>query len=159
VLPNESRIVEPGDKVRWWEKPEKLPSGPCQLTASGLPGLAPQWGHVATAIQPYGQRIIGRAFFSCTDTEYYMRGWPLDTAILLDAQHPGRIPAPIPLMTPVRGMPGLFNASAGWHGQLTARRDGASWLVVAGGSGLAQRIEVLSHLRARIALPRRAATG
>jgi hypothetical protein len=56
-------------------------------------------------------------------------------------------------------MPGLFNAPAGWHGQLTARRNGASWLVVAGGSGLVQRIELLSHLRARIALPRRAGAG
>ena len=63
--------------------------GPCALRASGLPGLAPQWSHLADAIRPFPGKLVGRAFFSCIDTEYYLQHWPLDAAILLDAANPG----------------------------------------------------------------------
>jgi hypothetical protein len=137
-------------KVRWWEKPQPLPPGPCQIRAHGLPALEPQWGHVAATIRPYPAKIIGRTFFSCIDTEYYLHKWPLETAILLDAQHPGRSPASIPGMKPIGGTDGLFNAPGDWHGEITATRHRDAWLVVAGGSGLTQRIEVLRHLNASI---------
>jgi hypothetical protein len=39
-----------------------------------------------------------------------------------------------------------------WHGDITAVRHANAWLVVAGGSGLSQRIDVLRHLTASIAL-------
>ena len=42
--------------------------------------------------------------------------------------------------------PGLFK------GPLTATRNGDAWLVVAGGSGLAQRIELLRHIKATVRL-------
>jgi hypothetical protein len=137
--------------VRWWEKPHPLPPGPCQLRARGLPALEPQWGHVAAAIRPYPAKIIGRTFFSCIDTEYYLHRWPLETAILLDAQHPGRAPAPIPGMKPVDGAAGVFDAAGGWQGEIAAIRQRGAWLVVAGGSGLRQRLEVLRHLTATVA--------
>jgi hypothetical protein len=137
-------------KIHWWKKPASGAPGPCQIHAHGLPGLEPQWGHVAATIQPYPTKIIGRAFFSCADTEYYLHKWPLDTAILLDAQNPGNPPAAIPGMTPVARAPGLFDASGGFHGAITAIRHGNAWLVVAGGSGLSQRIDVLRHLTATI---------
>ncbi|HWX96179.1 MAG TPA: hypothetical protein VNZ01_04935 [Solirubrobacteraceae bacterium] len=136
-------------RIRWWEKPWPPPAGPCSLRARGLPSLEPQWGHVAEAIRPYPVKIIGRAFLSCVDTEYYLHGWPLETAILLDAQHPGSTPAPIPGMKSVRAAAGLFAAPGDWHGEITAARRGNAWLVVAGGSGLAQRIAVLRHLHTR----------
>jgi hypothetical protein len=137
-------------RIHWWEKPWSPPPGPCSLSAHGLPSLEPQWGHVAAAIRPYPAKIIGRAFFSCVDTEYYLHGWPLETAILLDAQHPGSTPAPIPGMKPVPTAPGLFAAPGDPHGEITAARRGNAWLVVAGGSGPAQRITVLRHLRANV---------
>lgn len=143
----------PGAGVRWWQKPQPLPPGPCQLDARGLPGLEPEWGHVAVAIRPYPRKIIGRAFFSCIDSEYYLHNWPLETAILLDAQHPGRTPAPIPGMKPIPGAPGVFSAPGDWHGELAAARRANAWLLVAGGSGPTQRIQVLRHLRASITLP------
>ncbi len=128
------------------ERPNISGRGPCALRASGLPGLAPQWSHVASAIRPFPGQLVGRAFFSCIDTEYYLRHWPLDAAILLDAAHPGAAPAAIPGLTPAPGAPGFFNGPGDFKGELTATRHGNTWLVVAGGSSLAQRIQVLRHL-------------
>ena len=139
--------------VRWWKKPERPAAGPCRIRAHGLPALEGEWGHVASAIRPYPARIIGRAFFSCIDTEYYLHNWPLDTAILLDAQHPGRPPAPIPDMRAIPHEPGLYDSPGGWEGEITAVRRGNAWLVVAGGSGLHQREEVLRHLHTTVLLP------
>ena len=147
--PSEGSVLSP---VRWWQKPQPLPAGPCQLRAHGITGLEPEWGHVAVAIRPYPGRIMGRAFFSCIDSEYYLHGWPLETAILLDAQHPGRTPAAIPGMHPLPGAPGTFAAPGDWHGELVATRRGGAWLVVAGGSGTAQRLDVLGHLTASVSL-------
>ncbi len=138
--------------IRWWQKPQRGALGPCQIRAHGLPALEPEWGHVAATIEPYPGKIIGRAFFSCADSEYYLHNWPLETAILLDAQHPGSEPAPIPGMKAVPRAPGLFNAPGDWQGEITAVHRGRAWLVVAGGSGLAQRIAVLRHLGATIHL-------
>jgi hypothetical protein len=138
--------------ARWWQSPSAPPAGPCQLGASGVPGLTPQWGQIAASIKPYPRKIIGRAFFSCASTEYYLHHWPLETAILLDAQHPGTAPAAIPVMHGVRGAPGVYEARGAFDGDLTARRQGNAWLVVAGGSGPGQRLEVLHHLKTTIAL-------
>jgi hypothetical protein len=93
---------------------------------------------------------VGHAFFSCIDTEYNLNHWPLDAAILLDAAHPGAPPAPIPGLIPVPGARGLMNGPGDFKGELTATRRGNAWIVVAGGSGLAQRITVLHHLTAAI---------
>jgi hypothetical protein len=143
---------EPRFSIRWWERPAPLPRGPCHLSAHGLSGLAAQWGHVATAIRPYPGRIIGRAFFSCIDTEYYLQGWPLDAAIVLDAAHPGAPPAAIPGLRAMASEPGYLGGPGDFHGDLTATRVGNAWLVVAGGSGPAQRVGVLRHLTATIRL-------
>jgi hypothetical protein len=134
------------------ERPDASGRGPCALHSGGLPGLAAQWSHVASAIEPYPGTVVGRAFFSCIDTEYYLQHWPLDAAILLDAAHPGAVPAAIPGLTPVPAAPGFFNGPGDFKGELTATRHGNAWLVVAGGSGLAQRIEVLRHLTPTIKL-------
>jgi hypothetical protein len=148
--------AEPGGRlsmnVRWWQKPQPLAAGPCQIHARGLRALEPEWGHVAATIRPWPAKIVGRTFFSCIDTEYYLHNWPLETSILLDAQHPGRQPAAIPGMKPLSGTAGLFNAPGDWHGELTASRLGNAWLVVSGGNGLSQRIQVLRHLSASVSI-------
>jgi hypothetical protein len=145
--------------VRWWQAPQPPPSGPCAIHARGLPGLKPEWGHVAAAIQPYPGKIAGQAFVSCIDTEYYLHNWPLETAILLDAAHPGARPAAIPDMHAIPGEPGLFATPGDWNGKITAQRIGNAWLVVAGGSGLEQRIQVLRHLHPMISLSPHDTTG
>jgi hypothetical protein len=126
--------------------------GPCALRAAGLPDLTPEWSHIASAITPFAGVIVGHAFFSCIDTEYYLHNWPLDAAILLDASHPGTAPAPIPGLTAVTGEPGYFNGPGDFKGELTAVRRGDGWLVVAGGKSLEQRLDVLRHLTASVRL-------
>lgn len=125
-------------------------TGPCRLRAVGIPGLVAKWSHVAAAVRPFPGELVGRGFFSCIDTEYYLHHWPLDAAILLDAAHPGTAPAVIPGLTAVRSEHGYFNGPGDFKGELTATRIGNAWLVLAGGSGLAQRIEVLRHLTATV---------
>jgi hypothetical protein len=99
----------------------------------------------------------GELFLSCVDTEFYLHGWPLDAAVLLNAEHPGRSPGQIPSATPLAGHPDELDAELGNSSvSLTARRVGAAWLVVAGGRNLAQRLRVLDALRiSRLALPGR----
>ncbi len=130
-----------------WQRPAAPAAGVCQLRATGLGGLAAQWGHVASRVLPYPGQIIGRAFTSCVDTEYYLNKWPMDAAILLDAAHPGTRPAAIPGLIAVPGTRGFFNGPGGFQGELTATRVKNAWLVVAGGSGERQRLLVLRHLR------------
>jgi hypothetical protein len=134
------------------QTPALAARGPCTLKAAGVPGLAAKWSHVASEIVPYRGALVGRAFFSCIDTEYYLHDWPLDAAILLDAAHPGSAPAAIPGLSPVPGRAGYVNGPGDFKGELTAIRRDDAWLVVAGGSGLSQRIDVLSHLAAIVKL-------
>ncbi len=134
------------------QTPALAAHGPCTLKAGGVPGLAARWSHVASEIAPYPGALVGRAFFSCIDTEYSLHGWPLDAAILLDAARPGGAPAAIPGLSPVPGRAGYVNGPGVFKGGLTATRRGDAWLVVAGGSGLSQRIDVLSHLTASVKL-------
>jgi hypothetical protein len=126
--------------------------GPCSLRATGIPGLKAQWSHVAVAIRSFPGKLVGRSFFSCVDTEYFLHNWPLDAAILLDAAHPGTPPAAIPGLAPVAGARGYFNGPGDFKGDLTATRVGDAWLVAAGGSGVAQRIELLRHLTPTVRL-------
>lgn len=135
----------------YWQRPERPPPGACELTAGGLPGLTAQWGHVLSRVAAY-PGVVGRTFQSCVDTEYYLQNWPLETAILLDAEHPGGPPGPLPGMTPLQGVPHVFNAPGALTGDLTAEQRSNAWLVVAGGSGPGQRLAVLRHLHATIRL-------
>jgi hypothetical protein len=140
------QLPRPGERHPGASARHPLP-GACEVTAHGLPGLQAQWGHVLAAIRPVTD-AEGELFLSCLDTEYFLRGWPLDTAVLLDARQPGRALDPIPGGIPVAGHPGFVNLVLGsGPGSMTARRIGNAWLVVAGGAGLAQRLEVLGALR------------
>ena len=106
-------------------------------------------------IQP-ASKAQGEVFLSCIDTEYYLHGWPLEVAVLLDAQHPGATLGSIPAARPVPGHPLTVNVPAGpFPGALTARRTGNAWLVVQGGANQAQRLRVLQALKIRkLNLPR-----
>ena len=117
--------------------------GVCELAQRGLRALTPEWGHAINVIPSYPDSV-GTLFVSCIDTEYYLHGWGLGAGVLLDARRPGRVLGQIPGAQPVVGHPGTVNAP---NGGLTARRVANAWLVVQGGSGLAQRLQALSALR------------
>jgi len=129
--------------------------GACELSQHGLPGLAPEFGHVIKRIQP-ARDAQGEVFLACIDTEYYLHGWPLEVAVLVDAQDPGATLGSIPAGRPVAGHPLTVNLPAGqFPGALTARRTGNAWLVVQGGASQAQRLRVLQALNIRkLNLPR-----
>lgn len=116
--------------------------GVCELAQQGLSGLTPEWGSTITSI-PTVKNYLGELFVSCVSTEYYLHGWPMVAALLLDAGHPGTPVGPIPGARAVPGHPLLVDFAAA---SLSARRVGNAWLVVEGGSGTTQRLRVLEAL-------------
>jgi hypothetical protein len=85
--------------------------------------------------------------------DYKVAGTTLTAAVLVNAKSPGSAPPGIFGTSPITGQRGLVNREedAGLHSStliaFTARRDGAAWIVVEGGRGLAQRIAALRALR------------
>ena len=128
--------------------------GVCELAQSGLPALHAQWGHTIAWISPVHD-ALGEVFVSCIDAAYYLHGWPLQVAVLLDGHRPGQILRSIPGARPVPGQPDIVSLATGQFPTssftrnfgVTAKRVGNAWLVVQGGSGLAQRVQVLNALR------------
>ena len=149
------RIAEaPDHGASWfrdWNPPATPLSGPCHLRVSGLAKATPKWGQIATTIRPYPAPIVGRGFLSCVDTEYFIPGFGLRAAVLLDAADPlHAMPAAIPGLAPIPQAPGLYNSPGNVQlGPLTARREGHTWIVVAGGGHNAEeaRIRLLRHLK------------
>ncbi|MGA9874802.1 MAG: hypothetical protein WBQ21_03245 [Solirubrobacteraceae bacterium] len=134
------------------------PAGPCAIDSSRLPGAQQQLGNVVLRVRPVSQ-VIGRAYLSCIDTEITDRRWAVDVALLLDAHHPGTLPAPLPGATQVVGHPGVVNEQSGIFGDITGRRVGDAWLVVESSSRLAlrtsalpQRLAILDALRTCVRL-------
>ena len=170
VIPTGLPTIQSFVRIRYWQAPSAVtPSiheppyhgpthplpGACELAQHGMPGLVPEWGHVISRIRPV-RGSEGEVFLACIDTEYYLHGWPLEVAVLLDAAQPGHVLGPIPGAQPVPGQPGVVNLAGGqFPGSLTARQIGDAWLVVQGGASLSQRLRVLGALEiAKLALPR-----
>jgi hypothetical protein len=61
--------------------------------------LTPEWGSTIKSL-PTVKDYVGELFVSCVSTEYYLHGWPIAAAVLLDARRPAprssRSPAPNP---------------------------------------------------------------
>ena len=143
-----------------YHAPTRPRPGVCELAQHGLPALHAQFGHTIAWIAPVPD-ALGEVFLSCVDTEYWMDGWPLQAGVLLDGHRPGQVLGPIPGARPVPGQPDMVNLPLGRFPlnydtpisadspqfSLTAQRVGTAWLVVQGGSGLAQRVQVLHALR------------
>jgi len=153
-LSEESVRPTRGEWTRYWQRSRPLASGRCAVSMPALNGVTARFGVVSTAIRP-SATLGGSAFLSCLDTYYSTPGSGVFVSVLLDAQHPGAQPAPL-WGTPVPGHAGLVEVGGtraqpepggGLVGEMTARREGDAWVAVQGGSGLAQRIEILSALR------------
>jgi hypothetical protein len=133
-----------------WRRPEHAPRGVCQITSDGLPGLTAQSGNVVPHLQAF-KDLVGRPFMSCASTDYSLHNRSLEAGVILDATHPGSIPAPLPNMKPVPGHTGVFQAQ-GPNSEMVAQRIHRAWLLLEGGTGLQQRVTVLKHLHAKIRL-------
>lgn len=131
--------------VRSWRYPSKPLDGACQLHVEGLPGISARAGQVATAIRAFPGQLTGHAFLACISTTYRLQGVPIRAMIVLDSAQPSSRAAALPDFKPVPGAPGFYS-----EGGLTAHRAGDYWLVAGQGSDLAQRIQVLLHLRATV---------
>jgi hypothetical protein len=153
----------PDRSSRWWPLMFPVPSGfyrprpgpgVCELAQHDLPALHPQWGDTLLSISPV-KDALGEVFLSCIDVGYYLDGWPLLVGVLLDGHRPGQVLGPIPGARPVPGQPGIVDLPAGQFPSslftrnfgVTAKRVGNAFLVAQGGSGLAQRVQVLDGLR------------
>ena len=160
--------MAPGAVTRWWPLNGftvpyhhkgyhgRTHPGPgvCELAQHGLPALHAEFGHTIAWISPVPD-ALGEVFVSCIDAEYYMDGWPLQVGVLLDGHRPGQVLGPIPGARPVSSQPEMVDLATGHFPSslfsrnfgVTAKRVGKAWLVVQGGSGLAQRLQVLNSLR------------
>ena len=95
--------MAPDALSRWWplgeftvpyqgpgyHAPTRPRPGVCELAQRGLPALHVQFGHTVAWISPVPD-ALGEVFLSCVDAEYWMDGWPLQAAVLLDGHGPGR---------------------------------------------------------------------
>ena len=142
---------------RHWSGPAKAPVGPCEIHVTHLPGLTVQRGVVVDRISSHSG-LPAQPLLSCVSTSFSLKGDSLIASVLIDAAHPGTTPRSLPAMKPLSAHPGVFEALGGSvgglgdSGQILARRTSGAWLVVANGSGNAQRLTLLEHLRATVRL-------
>jgi hypothetical protein len=115
----------------------------CELAQHGLPGLTAEWGSTIESL-PTVKDYVGELLVSCVSTEYYLHGWPMVAAVLLDARRPGAELGPIPGARSPSGYPDVVDFAGA---SLSAQRQGNAWLVVQGGSGTTQRRRVLNALQ------------
>jgi hypothetical protein len=142
--------------ARFWQRPQRQPVGSCTIAAPAR--LRAVRGTVAYDVKAVAG-VQGAALLSCVSTDYELDGTTITAAVMLNAADPASPPPAIFGTKALPGAPGVvsredFPALAGQA--IAARRDGNAWLVVEGGSGLAERLAVLRELRvARIELSRK----
>jgi hypothetical protein len=154
--------------TKFWAAPAApVANGRC-AARSTLPGVAAQWGQVTTTIAADSD-VIGPAFLSCMYAEYRWRGSIFQVGVLVNAQSPGRAPAPLWNATPLAGQSVVevkpveytervavkragrsvryVNERHALAPGSVARRVGNAWLVVRGGANLSQRTQFLDGLQ------------
>jgi hypothetical protein len=170
-------FVPPHDRSVFWQpgrtkgvgpqpKLHKPPVGACEIDTGNLAGVKLFFGWVVEHVHGFPD-LAGKSYLSCANTQFGYGGEGVIAAILLDAQHPGTAPEPLPDAKPVPGHPQTYNepaipAPAGTTGArlgnpainpaITARRVGDAWLVVQATGTLAQRLAVLDRLGACVQL-------
>jgi hypothetical protein len=166
-------FVPPHDASVFWQpgrtngmgpqpKVHKPPAGACEVDTSNLVGVNLFFGWVVEHVHGFPD-LAGKSYLSCANTQFGYGGEGVIAAILLDAQHPGTAPQPLPDAKPVPGHPQTFNEPAiatpvgttrprAGNTAITARRVGDAWLVVQASGTLAQRLTVLDRLGACVHL-------
>jgi hypothetical protein len=144
--------------VRWQRRGSQrlppgahLPPGVCEISPIDLLRFSARSGIVVRRIVP-SRVALGPVFTSCASTEYRSQESQMTAAVLLDAEHPGSKPAPLPGMKPAVGHAGVFQAH-GSEGVLLGLRVPGAWLVVEeGGTDLQEPLTLLEHLHATVHL-------
>lgn len=119
---------------------------PCSLTAESPVAMDDQ--EVLRDRPAPAPNANGRPFLACASSIVRISGRPYFVAILVDAKKPGQRPANLP------GAVGAPERIQDLRGGLSARRDGAAWLVVRGTDRGARR-RVLAAVNSRIDLSSR----
>jgi len=139
----------PALETRIWEAPARPARGLCSIGAGRFPGLRALSGSVISVLRPV-TGVVGRRWLTCATTAFSYRGGPtLEAWVLLDGTRPGRRPDDIASMTPVAERPGFLQARPG-EAVAVARRIRHGWLLVRGGTGLAQCLSLVAHLHAAV---------
>jgi hypothetical protein len=155
----------------YWQQPAAPPGNASCALASNLSGVSVAWGEAAMKIAP-DTAVTGTAFLTCIEVWYNHDGASLQAALLLNAQAPGRRPAPLWNVTPLSGHPGVVRVHAIYRRwEITgasrlrrehpraativestleppalARREGDAWLLVRYGRSTAERLRFLDAL-------------
>jgi hypothetical protein len=160
------RTLSPSDAATYWQTHPNggarstpaqthAPAGACEIYTSRLRGADPLFGKVVPHVHGFPQ-LIAKTFLSCAFTYLAYPRFGVQAAILLDAQHPGATPAPLPDATVVSRNPETVNEPAGAVGAqqhfITARRVGDAWLVVESTAPLATRMALLRRLQTCVRL-------
>ncbi len=120
----------------FWQRPARPAQGACEIRARGVPGLTASWGKTVPSVRSF-TGSIGQPFLTCASSTYYLRNSFFRAAVVLDATNPGARPASLPLMKPVPGVIGYFQAPGEFGRRTTVgRRIDGAWLLVESGSGL-----------------------
>ncbi len=133
------------------------PAAACEIDPRGLTSAKLYYGSVVVHVHGSPQ-LDGTPYLSCAYMQFYYRGYTVQAAVLLDARHPGRLPAPLPDSAAVRSQPETVNEPQRSGQQpITGRRIGDAWLVVEstsrqGLSTLEERLTVLDKLTACVRL-------
>jgi hypothetical protein len=151
-IPGGTYEQPPREPTRSWSPPQRPAPGACSLGVRRGAGLVAQQGTVLTAAIP-DPGIIGHAFLACANLQLSARGSTLVAVLLLDAAHPGSVPAALPNMRPMPGNPGFYERDAADlelppfadHG-LLARRVGATWLLLIGAHDVRAGVSALRAL-------------
>ena len=164
----------------YWQPPQPAPANASCTLATRLTGVSVEWGMVATEIAP-DTAVRGTAFFTCMQVWYRRNGMSFQSALLLNAQAPGRPPSPLWGARPLPGHPGIVQVNAVYGRRPTAqelaalrrehprvvafaerpiepatlaRREGDAWLLLRYGHSLSEQIAFLQALHiTRLALP------
>jgi hypothetical protein len=139
-----------GDHAVFWTPSgrHEPPAGACEIATGSLTGVHLAFGAVVRRIQSFPQ-LTQKSYLSCASISFRYAGRQFTAAIVLDAQHPGTLPASLPLSTPAAGQPGVVTertTPVGGGESIAARRIGDAWLIVEGSGPPATRLTVLHHL-------------
>lgn len=128
----------------------------CAIEVRGLPGLRPISQRAALI---HGRRApmlparLGRGPMPCAEADYYLREWSLSVTALWPPAGAHR-PPPLPGAVALRGRPGLFTVPGEAEGRDLLVRRGGVWVEIRGGEGVGQRLQLIRHLKVRVASAR-----